>query len=139
MIRLVAVTGATGNIGRALAARLLDGGIRVRAIARNADRLRRLTAAGAEMLHHSRAIIEQFREAGEAMQQLKGISGGRLNVTVISAGDSATGPFRPDQPAAAGRGTWSDGIVGRTRPALTAIRNASTRSRGQCGQLPAQS
>jgi DNA-binding transcriptional LysR family regulator len=46
-----------------------------------------LTQAGAEMLHHSRAIIQQFREAEEAMQQLKGISGGRLNVAVISAGD----------------------------------------------------
>lgn len=46
-----------------------------------------LTQAGTEMLHHSRAIIRQFREAEEAMQQLKGISGGRLNVAVISAGD----------------------------------------------------
>ena len=46
-----------------------------------------LTQAGAEMLHHSRAIIQQFREAEEAMQQLKGISGGKLNVAVISAGD----------------------------------------------------
>src|SRR5438309_8892822 len=46
-----------------------------------------LTQAGVEMLHHSRAIIQQFREAEEAMQQLKGISGGKLNVAVISAGD----------------------------------------------------
>src|SRR5437870_13608172 len=46
-----------------------------------------LTQAGAEMLHHSRAIIQQFRETEEAMQQLKGISGGKLNVAVISAGD----------------------------------------------------
>jgi LysR family transcriptional regulator, low CO2-responsive transcriptional regulator len=46
-----------------------------------------LTQAGAEMLHHSRAIIQQFREAEEAMQQLKGIAGGKLNVAVISAGD----------------------------------------------------
>jgi LysR family transcriptional regulator, low CO2-responsive transcriptional regulator len=46
-----------------------------------------LTQAGAEMLQHSRAIIQQFREAEEAMQQLKGISGGKLNVAVISAGD----------------------------------------------------
>src|SRR5437667_8910207 len=46
-----------------------------------------LTQAGAEMLHHGRAIIQQFREAEEAMQQLKGISGGKLNVAVISAGD----------------------------------------------------
>jgi LysR family transcriptional regulator, low CO2-responsive transcriptional regulator len=46
-----------------------------------------LTQAGAEMLHHSRAIIQQFREAEEAIQQLKGVSGGKLNVAVISAGD----------------------------------------------------
>src|SRR5207244_6391556 len=46
-----------------------------------------LTRAGAEMLHHSRAIIQQFREAAEAMQQLKGVAGGTLNVAVISAGD----------------------------------------------------
>jgi DNA-binding transcriptional LysR family regulator len=46
-----------------------------------------LTQAGVEMLRHSRAIIEQFREADEAMQRLKGIAGGKLNVAVISAGD----------------------------------------------------
>jgi DNA-binding transcriptional LysR family regulator len=46
-----------------------------------------LTHAGAEMLHHSRAIIQQFREAEEAIQQLRGVSGGKLNVAVISAGD----------------------------------------------------
>jgi DNA-binding transcriptional LysR family regulator len=46
-----------------------------------------LTQAGREMLVHSRAIIQQFREAHEAMQRLTGIAGGRLNVAVISAGD----------------------------------------------------
>ena len=46
-----------------------------------------LTPAGAELLGHGRAIIEQFREAEEAMARLKGASGGRLNVAVISAGD----------------------------------------------------
>lgn len=46
-----------------------------------------LTPAGTEMLHYSRCIIQQFREAEDAMAQLKGISGGRLNVAVISAGD----------------------------------------------------
>src|SRR2546422_9538187 len=46
-----------------------------------------LTQAGAEMLHHSRPIMQQFREAEEAMQQLKGISGGKRNVAVIIAGD----------------------------------------------------
>ncbi len=47
-----------------------------------------LTPAGHEMLHYSRSIIQQFREAEDAMSQLKGISGGRLNVAVISAGDN---------------------------------------------------
>jgi DNA-binding transcriptional LysR family regulator len=46
-----------------------------------------LTAAGAELLGHSRAIIQQFREAEEAIARLKGVSGGRLNITVISAGE----------------------------------------------------
>jgi LysR family transcriptional regulator, low CO2-responsive transcriptional regulator len=46
-----------------------------------------MTPAGLEMLQFSRAIIQQFREAEEAMARHKGISGGRLNVAVISAGD----------------------------------------------------
>ena len=46
-----------------------------------------LTAAGVQLLASSRAIIQQFHEAEEAMAQFKGVSGGRLNVTVISAGD----------------------------------------------------
>lgn len=46
-----------------------------------------LTAAGVELLHFSRAIIQQFEAAEEAVAQFKGISGGRLNVAVISAGD----------------------------------------------------
>ncbi len=46
-----------------------------------------LTPAGREMLRHSRAIISQFSEAEESMALLKGISGGTLNVSVISAGD----------------------------------------------------
>jgi len=46
-----------------------------------------LTPAGTELLHISRAIIQQFEEAESAMLQYKGISGGKLNVGVISAGD----------------------------------------------------
>jgi DNA-binding transcriptional LysR family regulator len=46
-----------------------------------------LTAAGVEMLHASRAIIQQFQDVEATMAQFKGISGGRLNVAVISAGD----------------------------------------------------
>jgi DNA-binding transcriptional LysR family regulator len=46
-----------------------------------------LTPAGAQMLQSSREIIQKFQEAEEAMAQYKGISGGRLNVSVISAGD----------------------------------------------------
>lgn len=46
-----------------------------------------LTAAGTELLHVSRAIIQQFDAAEGAMMQFKGISGGKLNVGVISAGD----------------------------------------------------
>lgn len=46
-----------------------------------------LTPAGAELLRCSRVIIQQFEAAEESMAQFKGVSGGRLNVAVISAGD----------------------------------------------------
>ena len=46
-----------------------------------------LTPAGVELLHFSRVIIQQFKEVEDAMTQFKGISGGKLNVAVISAGD----------------------------------------------------
>jgi LysR family transcriptional regulator, low CO2-responsive transcriptional regulator len=46
-----------------------------------------LTAAGSELLHHSRLIIRQFEDAEGAMAHFKGVAGGRLDVSVISAGD----------------------------------------------------
>ena len=46
-----------------------------------------LTAAGAELLDIGRNIMHQFDIAESAMTQLKGVSGGKLNVAVISAGD----------------------------------------------------
>src|ERR1700712_4075582 len=46
-----------------------------------------LTPGGNELLKFSSAIIAQFQEAEEALTHFKGISGGRLNVAVISAGD----------------------------------------------------
>ena len=46
-----------------------------------------LTPAGREMLRYSRSIIQQFKEAEEALAGLKGIRGGKLNIAVISAGD----------------------------------------------------
>jgi DNA-binding transcriptional LysR family regulator len=46
-----------------------------------------LTPAGTELLQISRTIIEQFEAADSAMKQYQGVSGGRLNVGVISAGD----------------------------------------------------
>jgi len=46
-----------------------------------------LTPAGQEMLQSGRVIIQQFHEIELAMTQFKGVSGGKLNVTVISAGD----------------------------------------------------
>jgi len=46
-----------------------------------------LTAAGDELLTYARRISELFREADEAMAQLKGGARGKLNVAVISAGD----------------------------------------------------
>ena len=46
-----------------------------------------LTPAGTQLLGYVRAILGQLHEAEEAMAQLKGISGGTLNIAVISAGD----------------------------------------------------
>jgi DNA-binding transcriptional LysR family regulator len=46
-----------------------------------------LTPAGHQMLYYSRAIMQQFKEADEALGALKGIRGGLLNIAVISAGD----------------------------------------------------
>ena len=46
-----------------------------------------LTPPGHEMLASGRVIIQQFQEIELAMAQFKGVSGGKLNVTVISAGD----------------------------------------------------
>lgn len=46
-----------------------------------------LTPPGTELLQISRAIIQQFEAAEHAMMQFKGVSGGKLNVGVISAGD----------------------------------------------------
>lgn len=46
-----------------------------------------LTPAGTELLFYSKQIIRLFQEAEEALTQFKGISGGKLNVSVISAGD----------------------------------------------------
>jgi DNA-binding transcriptional LysR family regulator len=46
-----------------------------------------LTPAGEELLRYSREIIRQFEEAEEALTQFKGVTGGKLNVAVISAGD----------------------------------------------------
>ena len=46
-----------------------------------------LTPAGTELLEISRAIISQFEAAENAMTQYRGVSGGKLNVGVISAGD----------------------------------------------------
>lgn len=46
-----------------------------------------LTPGGSELLYYCRAIIQQFQEAEDAMTHFKGITGGKLNVAVISAGD----------------------------------------------------
>lgn len=46
-----------------------------------------LTAAGSEMLRASRSILQQFQDVEASMARLQGVSGGRLNVAVISAGD----------------------------------------------------
>jgi LysR family transcriptional regulator, low CO2-responsive transcriptional regulator len=46
-----------------------------------------LTAAGTEMLQCANAITQRLKEAENSLAQLKGVTGGRLDVAVISAGD----------------------------------------------------
>jgi DNA-binding transcriptional LysR family regulator len=46
-----------------------------------------LTAAGSELLQCARALSERLRETEERITQLQGVTGGTLNVAVISAGD----------------------------------------------------
>jgi LysR family transcriptional regulator, low CO2-responsive transcriptional regulator len=46
-----------------------------------------LTPAGGDLVRYSRAIIDLFRETENAMAHHKGVSGGKLKVAVISAGD----------------------------------------------------
>ena len=46
-----------------------------------------LTPAGEELLQCARAIEQRLKETDDALAQLKGVTGGRLNVAVISAGD----------------------------------------------------
>lgn len=46
-----------------------------------------LTAAGSELLPIARGILHEFEKAEAAMSRFKGITGGRLSVGVISAGD----------------------------------------------------
>jgi DNA-binding transcriptional LysR family regulator len=43
-----------------------------------------LTEAGEEVARHARRIAQQLREAGEALDAMKGVRGGRLSIGVIS-------------------------------------------------------
>lgn len=46
-----------------------------------------LTEAGKQMQHYARAILGQVTEAGEAFAAMQGVTGGTLNIAVISAGN----------------------------------------------------
>ncbi len=46
-----------------------------------------LTPAGVELQQCAKAIVQRLRETEDALAQLKGVTGGQLNVAVISAGD----------------------------------------------------
>ncbi len=67
MPHTVTITGATGNIGKGLAERLLQNGVKIRAVARNAEKLATLTAKGAEAhtgeLENTAFLGEAFRGA----------------------------------------------------------------------------
>ena len=47
-----------------------------------------LTEAGREMYHYCRTIAEQLEEAGEVLEQLKGLKSGRLEITVATTANA---------------------------------------------------
>ncbi len=47
-----------------------------------------LTEAGQEMYHYSRSIAQQVEEAEEVLEQLKGLSAGRLEITVATTANA---------------------------------------------------
>lgn len=67
MSPLIAITGASGNVGQALAGHLLDRGVKVRAIARGIERLQPLAARGAQLecgdLNDPKFMARAFRGA----------------------------------------------------------------------------
>jgi uncharacterized protein YbjT (DUF2867 family) len=63
MSRLIAVTGATGNIGKGVAQRLLASGARVRAIARDVVKLRPLSEIGADAYPGSLEDVDFLTDA----------------------------------------------------------------------------
>jgi uncharacterized protein YbjT (DUF2867 family) len=73
---IVTVTGATGNVGKELAERLLKNGIQVRAVARSAEHLAPLAAQGAEAhagtLDDTAFLAAAFRGASAAFVLLPG-------------------------------------------------------------------
>jgi uncharacterized protein YbjT (DUF2867 family) len=74
MSPLVAITGATGNIGKALALDLLGRGVRVRAVARRGEALAPLAAKGAEAhagdLGDAAFLADAFRGADAAFAMI---------------------------------------------------------------------
>ncbi len=68
MEKIVAVTGATGNVGKALAGNLLGRGVGIRAIARRTDRLSGLMAMGARVfagrIEDTEFLAHAFRGTG---------------------------------------------------------------------------
>lgn len=47
-----------------------------------------LTEAGREMYHYCRTIADQLEEAGEVLEQLKGLKSGRLEITVATTANA---------------------------------------------------
>ena len=69
---LIVITGASGNIGRRIAERLLDGHRKVRVVARREGPLRPLAERGAETmtgdLHDAAFLARAFAGAGKVSQ-----------------------------------------------------------------------
>jgi uncharacterized protein YbjT (DUF2867 family) len=74
MPQLVTITGTIGNIGKALAERLLQSNLKIYAVARNAERLADLTAKGAEAyvgdIENTAFLTETFLGADAAFAMI---------------------------------------------------------------------
>ena len=89
MSGLVLVAGATGQLGSAIVRKLLERGVPVRALARNAAKLEPLRAAGAEIAAVDMLNLSKLTEACRGVAQIVSTANNNM-------GTGATSPLRVD-------------------------------------------